>query len=94
MRRERRKNLRVEWNSSATICEIDGSSPRPCMIGDLSNMGAKVTGVNPTAVADEFILRITRRGRPRKCRVLWRSYSSETIGVVFTDLFPDIEAIP
>ena len=92
MRRERRKSLRVEWNSPATLCEIDGSSPQPCVVGDLSNLGVKVTGVNPAAVPEEFMLRITPRGRRRKCRVLWRSPASETLGAVFIDLFPDVGA--
>jgi hypothetical protein len=92
MRRERRKTLRVEWNSSARIYEIDASSSRPCIVSDISNLGVKVTGVNPTTVPDEFMLRITPHRRPRKCRVLWRSHSSETIGAVFIDLFPDLGA--
>ncbi len=92
MRRERRRTLRVEWNSPATIYEIDGSTRWPCIVSDISNLGAKVTGVNPTSVPDEFMLRITRRGPPRKCRVLWRSQASETIGAVFIDLFPDVGA--
>jgi len=89
MRGERRKTLRAEWNSSATLCEIDGSSPQSCVVRDFSNLGAKIAGVNPSAVPDEFILRITPRGRARKCRVLWRSDSSATVGAVFIDLFPD-----
>jgi len=92
MRHERRKNLRVEWNSPARIYEIDARSSRPCIVSDISNLGAKITGVNPTTVPYEFMLRITPRGRSRKCRVLWRSHSSETIGAVFIDLFPDLGA--
>jgi hypothetical protein len=92
MTRERRKTFRVEWNSPATIYEIDGSSPRPCIVRDFSNVGAKVTGVNPAAVPDESILRITPRGCPRKCRVLCRSSptlggkNSQALGLPFAQL--------
>ena len=54
-------------------------------------MGAKITDVRLDTVPDEFMLRITPRGRMRKCRVLWRSSSSDTLGAVFTELFPSVE---
>jgi len=91
MVRERRRNFRVEWNSPATICDADGCSERPCILSNFSNAGAKITGVMPDTIPDEFMLRITPHGRIRKCRVLWRSSSSNTLGVVFTDLFPSVE---
>src|SRR6516162_248546 len=91
MARERRKKFRVEWNSRAKICNAAGGRERSCILSDFSSLGAKITGVQADTIPDEFILRITPRGRRRKCRVLWRSSSSNTLGVVFTDLFPILE---
>ncbi len=73
------------------ICDTEGDSERPCILSNFSNAGAKITGVRPATVPDEFMLRITPRGRMRKCRVLWRSTSSDTLGALFTDLFPSVE---
>jgi hypothetical protein len=91
MARERRKNLRVEWNSPATISDGEGGTETRCILSNLSNLGASITDVRVDTIPDEFLLRITPRGRRRKCRVLWRSSSGNTLGVVFTDLFPILE---
>ena len=83
MRRERRKNFRVEWNSPATIYDTDRQLARPCILSDFSNSGAKITGVMASTIPDEFMLRIARdHGRTRKCRVIWRA--DDTLGVEFT----------
>ena len=94
MAREQRKNFRVEWNSPATISDPEDGTETRCILSNLSNLGAKITDVQADTIPDEFMLRITPRGRRRKCRVLWRSSSSNTLGVVFTDLFPILEELP
>jgi hypothetical protein len=83
MARERRKNFRVEWNSTATVLGLDGQLICACVLSDLSDGGAKLTAV-AKVIPDQFHLVITRgpRGR-RKCRVLWRG--AGVIGVAFTD---------
>jgi hypothetical protein len=81
MFRERRQSFRVEWNSPATI--HDGGLDRPCILANFSNSGAKLTGVVPATIPDEFLLSITPRGRKRACRVRWRY--GEAVGVQFTD---------
>jgi hypothetical protein len=84
MARERRKNFRVEWNSSALIFDSDGIWSQPCVVKDLSNGGAKITSVRVSEIPDQFMLRIVRGSRgTRECNVLWRS--SDTLGVAFTD---------
>jgi len=76
MRRERRKSVRVEWHSPATIYDRE--------LSNFSNGGAKITGVAAASIPDEFALRITSHdSRIRKCRVLWRS--DDTLRVEFTD---------
>ncbi len=84
MSRERRRNFRVEWNSPATIHDLERDLVRPCILSNFSNTGARITGVRADTIPNEFMLRITGgSGRTRKCRVLWRS--DDTLGVEFTD---------
>jgi hypothetical protein len=84
MARERRKGIRVEWNSSGLIFDDDGVWSQPCVVQDLSNGGAKINSVPVSEVPDRFMLRIARGSHgTRKCRVLWRS--TDTLGVTFTD---------
>ena len=84
MSRERRRNFRVEWNSPATIHDLERDLVRPCILSNFSNTGARITGVRADTIPNEFMLRITGgRGRTRRCRVLWRS--DDTLGVEFAD---------
>jgi hypothetical protein len=80
MRRERRKNFRVEWNSPATI--YHDKVARPCILLNFSNGGARIAGVRADTIPNEFTLLITR-ARAHTCRVLWRS--DHTVGVAFID---------
>jgi hypothetical protein len=81
---ERRKNFRVEWNSSASIYDCEGNWEYSCVVKDLSNGGAKITAIPVSDIPDQFMLRIVRgpRGR-RKCHVLWRT--ADALGVEFMD---------
>jgi PilZ domain len=84
MRRDRRKNFRVEWNSPSTIYDVGRHLERPCIVSDFSNGGAKITGVRTKTIPDEFKLRISHsQGRARTCHVIWRT--DDTLGVEFTD---------
>jgi PilZ domain len=84
MIRERRHNIRVEWHSPGKIYDGDGDWRCRCTINDLSNGGAKITGVTVSEIPDQFMLRIARGPTgTRKCRVLWRS--ADTLGVEFVD---------
>ena len=82
MRRDRRKNFRVEWNVPATIYDVGRHLERPCILVDTSNGGAKIAGVRAHTIPDEFRLR-TPLGDRRSCRVIWRT--EDTLGVEFTD---------
>lgn len=81
--RERRKNFRVEWNSPAKIYDCNGRFARLCIVSNFSNGGAKITGLNPDTVPDEFILRISPHGPPHRCHVIRRS--KDGLGVEFAD---------
>jgi hypothetical protein len=78
--RERRKNFRVEWNSPAKIYDCNGHFVRLCIVSNFSNSGAKIAGVEPGTVPDEFILRISPHGRAHRCRVIWRSKDGLGVG--------------
>lgn len=80
--RERRNSFRVEWNSPAKIYDRDGRFARPCIVSNFSNGGAKIIGLEPSTIPDEFILRISPRGRAQRCHVIRRS--KEGLGVEFT----------
>jgi hypothetical protein len=79
---EQRKNFRVDWNVPATIYDVDRHLERPCVLSDLSNGGAKLTGIRASTIPDEFRLR-TPLGDRRACRVVWRTENA--LGVKFTD---------
>jgi hypothetical protein len=84
---EPRKHSRVEWVSSATIDLGDGRPGRPCIVSNLCNAGAKLSGVEALSLPDEFILRLSAgRGFERKCRVVWRK--KHDLGVEFITPFP------
>jgi PilZ domain len=82
VRRDRRKNFRVEWNLPATIYDVGRHLERPCIPVDVSNSGAKIAGVRSHTIPDEFRLR-TPLGDRRSCRVIWRT--EDTLGIEFTD---------
>jgi hypothetical protein len=81
--RERRKSFRVEWNSPAKMYDCDGGFARACIVSNFSNGGAKITGIDIAAIADEFMLRITPHSRLHRCRVVWRS--KDSVGAAFAD---------
>ena len=84
MARERRKNFRVEWNSSASIYDCGGDWSYACVVKDFSNGGAKITAVPVSDLPDQFMLRFIHGPRgARKCHVLWRT--PDALGVEFTD---------
>jgi hypothetical protein len=81
--RERRKNFRVEWNSTATLYDCNGRRARPCIVGNFSNGGAKISGIRPETIPDEFLLRLSPHSPTRKCRVVWRT--EDALGAEFAD---------
>jgi len=88
MRRDRRKSFRVEWNSPATIYDVEQHLERPCIVSDFSNGGAKISGVRSRTIPDKFMLRFTQ-GSGLACRVVWRT--DDALGVEFTNRVEDDE---
>ena len=81
--RERRKNFRVEWNSPGRIYHRSGRFAGLCTVSNFSNGGAKIVGLDPSTVPDEFILRLSPHGHAHRCHVAWRS--KDGLGVEFID---------
>ena len=71
MRRERRKNFRVEWNTTGKIV-VDGRTICSCVISNLSSGGANISGVVSSEIPDRFELHFPEVIAPRLCRVTWR----------------------
>jgi hypothetical protein len=61
--------------------DCNGCFAQLCIVSNFSNGGAKIAGVEPDTVPDDFILRISPRGRPHKCHVTRRS--KDGLGVEF-----------
>jgi hypothetical protein len=80
MRKERRKNFRVEWNTGGKIV-VEGRTICSCIISNLSNGGAKISKVDSTDIPDQFVLSFVDPVAPRLCRVSWRR--DNEIGVQF-----------
>jgi hypothetical protein len=82
MREERRQHSRVAWVSPGRIDLADGEAPRPCLVHDLSNGGARLNLPDAAALPERFTLYLAaRRGGPRECRVVWRT--NRAVGVEF-----------
>jgi hypothetical protein len=79
---ERRKYFRVTWNLPATIYDVGRHLERPCILSDLSEGGARLSGVRANTIPDEFRLR-TPLGDRRTCHVVWRT--DNELGVSFAD---------
>ena len=81
--RERRKNFRIEWNSSAKVCGLDGRFCGLCIVSNFANGGAKIIGIEPNAAPDEFVLHIAPRIRPQRCKIVRRT--KDGLAAIFTD---------
>src|ERR1700694_922452 len=90
MRRERRKNFRLEWNATAAIRGLDGHLICLCVLSNFSNGGAKLITLDARAIPDAFLWVLAPgRGGPSEGRLLWRS--NDILGVEFTDRFSSAE---
>ena len=87
MTEERRQHLRVEWISSGSIVPGGGKLERPCTVYNLSNGGAKLSGIMAETLPDAFALRLSPRGGAvKKCRIIWRT--KHEVGIEFLEPFP------
>ena len=80
---EKRRNFRKSFERRAWIDFEDGARPLDCVLGNLSETGAKLIIPSGLELPDEFVLRLTPDGRvARKCRIAWKAGGEA--GVAFT----------
>lgn len=91
MRGERRKDVRVEWNSKALIFNERGGEARPCIVSNLSNTGARIVLSGAESLSENCKLRITERSPLRNCIVVWRADGA--VGVRFRDVSVPVQPL-
>ncbi|MDR3470816.1 MAG: PilZ domain-containing protein [Devosia sp.] len=80
MRVDRRIAPRPNTNIKAEIVFEGGRSVRPCIVRNLSELGAKLEVAMVAGIPNTFDLMIAGHP-PRPCRVVWRALKE--IGVAF-----------
>jgi hypothetical protein len=78
---EHRNNLRPHGSLSAMIYGCDGGWSRPCILSDLSDRGAEISGVPVSKLPNHFMM--AHDLKPRRCHVLWRA--TDALRVEFVD---------
>jgi hypothetical protein len=82
MAAENRASRRRLIYHGARIAGLDGSELQSCRIIDVSGTGARLEGLHPEALPDQFRLLLSHDGRLyRLCSVVWRR--DKEIGVQF-----------
>ncbi len=80
---DQRKAKRQALRYSARIDAVGGDGQMSCIIKDVSQTGARVATDSPDQLPDEFILRLTSTGLPRRlCKVVWRSETEAGVSFV------------
>jgi PilZ domain len=80
---EKRKKNRKAFERRAWIDFGDGKPAFGCVLGNLSDSGAKIIIPPGKDLPDEFVLRLSADGRvARRCRIAWKSGGEA--GVAFT----------
>ena len=80
---EKRKNSRKTFDRRAWIDLEDGTPVVACVLGNLSDSGAKFFISATRELPKEFVLRLTLNGSvARRCRVAWRK--DREVGIAFT----------
>jgi hypothetical protein len=83
LRKRRRKTLQYP----AWILTGPGDAPRKCMLSDISDTGARVTGLGEDDLPQEFVLLLAKDGSTRRrCRQVWRN--DGRVGVEFQKASP------
>ena len=77
-----RKVPRRQFHYTARIVAGDNSPPIPCLIADISEIGARLCLKCNSELPESFWLLLTAKGDARRhCRMIWRDGS--IVGVAF-----------
>ena len=79
---DKRKSQRKPIERHAWLDRANGSPLVECVLGNMSDTGAKLLFTELPELPDQFILRLSVDGRvARKCRVAWKT--DKEMGVQF-----------
>ncbi|HZP77251.1 MAG TPA: hypothetical protein VFB45_13995 [Pseudolabrys sp.] len=70
----------------------NGAPPRPCVILDITEIGAKLSAEGANALPEAFTLVLAVPGPRRNCRAIWRS--ANEVGVSFVLSVPAAAPVP
>lgn len=80
--KDRRRKIRIETGSAASVRVSAGFATRPCKIENQSEDGVCLKMESPQFLEEQFLLLSSGKGGPpRACRVKWRR--SKLVGAVF-----------
>lgn len=85
----RRPEFRKDAFKFGTV-RREGAVDLPCLVWDLSSMGAKIEIADSDAAPDAFTLLVGEEGQPIPCKAIWRS--GPKIGVAFLWASPALKA--
>lgn len=89
--RDRRKDIRVEWNSLGRFFNDGSRYGRPCVVSNLSSGGAKIVLAANAVITDTFRLRITPHSPLRECMIAWRK--GYAVGVEFVQQVEQVQPV-
>lgn len=82
---EKRGHKRQDLTYRAHVMSVDEVNSAPCVVIDISEVGARLLVENSRIVQDEFILVLAGNRRVlRACKLVWRV--DDEIGAVFKDV--------
>jgi hypothetical protein len=81
-----RKEIRRAFRRAALILSDPNSAPRPCMIEEISDSGARISFEWESELSGEFFLLLTPNGTVRRrCRLGWREGSTVDVEFIVRD---------
>jgi hypothetical protein len=76
---DRRRARRLSHMQFVSFIELEAGK-RDCLVGQVSETGARVEVEQARALPDEFVLHLSGKV-PRRCRVVWRD--DRSVGIVW-----------
>lgn len=77
---ERRRARRLSHMQFRSFIELEAEEKRDCLVGNVSETGARIEVEQARELPDEFVLHLSGKV-PRRCRVIWRA--DRALGIVW-----------
>jgi hypothetical protein len=81
--KRKRQQIRRRRHQSAWVTIEGEAADRECWVEDISQAGAKMTGVMAAEVGSQFAITLVPRAPKRRCEVVWRQ--GNTRGIRFLE---------